>query len=72
MLEYKDYCSTVEYSAVDNILHGKVLGIRGLISYEGDSLHSLKEDFEGAIADIFAFAHSGTHVLIIAKKKLIF
>jgi len=51
MLEYKDYCGTVEYSAADNVLHGKVLGIRGLISYEGDSLQSLKEDFEGAIDD---------------------
>jgi predicted HicB family RNase H-like nuclease len=51
MLEYKDYCGTVEYSAVDNVLHGKVLGIRGLISYEGDSLQSLKDDFEGAIDD---------------------
>jgi predicted HicB family RNase H-like nuclease len=51
MLEYKDYCGTVEYSAADNVLHGKVLGIRGLISYEGDSLQNLKEDFEGAIDD---------------------
>ena len=51
MLEYKDYCGTVEYSAADNVLHGKVLGIKGLISYEGDSLQTLKEDFEGAIDD---------------------
>ena len=49
VIEYKDYCGTVEYSAADNVLHGKVLGIRGLISYEGDSLQSLKEDFQGAI-----------------------
>jgi len=51
MLGYKGYCGTVEYSAADNILHGKVLGIKGLISYEGNSLQSLKEDFEGAIDD---------------------
>jgi predicted HicB family RNase H-like nuclease len=51
MFEYKGYYGTVEYSATDNILHGKILGIRGLISYEGDSLQSLKEDFEGAIDD---------------------
>ena len=49
VMEYKDYCGTVEYSAADDVLHGKVLGIRGLISYEGDSLQSLREDFQDAI-----------------------
>lgn len=51
MLEYKGYYGTVDYSAADNVLFGKVLGIRSLISYEGDSLQQLKEDFEGAIVD---------------------
>jgi len=51
VLEYKGYYGTVEFSAVDNILFGKVLGIKGLISYEGESIQSLKKDFEGAIDD---------------------
>ena len=51
LMEYKGFFGTVEYSAVDNILFGKVLGIKGLISYEGNSLQSLNEDFEGAIDD---------------------
>ena len=51
MLEYKGYCGTVEYSAADNILFGKVLGINGLISFEGDNIKSLKKDFEGAVDD---------------------
>jgi predicted HicB family RNase H-like nuclease len=50
-LEYKGYSGTVEYSAADNILFGSVLGLKGLISYEGSSVQSLKEDFEGAIDD---------------------
>jgi len=49
LLEYKGYQGTVEYSAGDNILHGKVVGIRGLISYEGESLASLQSDFREAI-----------------------
>jgi len=49
VLEYKGYSGTVEYSMVDNILFGKVLGIRGLISYEGDSVESLRQDFEEAV-----------------------
>ena len=51
VMEYKGYCGTVEYSATDDILFGKVLGIRGLISYEGNSIESLREDFEGAVDD---------------------
>ena len=51
LLEHKGYYGTVEYSAADKVLFGKVLGINGLISYEGDSIQSLKGDFEGAIDD---------------------
>lgn len=51
LIEHKGYYGTVEYSAPDNVLYGKVIGIRGLISYEGTSLQALKEDFEGAIDD---------------------
>jgi len=30
LMEYKGFFGTVEYSAVDNILFGKVLGTKGL------------------------------------------
>ena len=49
-IEYKGYLGTVEFSN-DNILFGKVLGINGLISYEGNSVQDLKNDFEGAVDD---------------------
>ena len=49
VLEYKGYCGSVEFSATDNILFGSVIGIDGLISYEGDNVQSLKDDFEGAV-----------------------
>jgi len=51
MLDYNGYSGTVEYSTSDNVLFGKVLGIKGLISYEGDSLQALKEDFKNAVDD---------------------
>ena len=50
-IEHKGYLGTVEYSAEDNILFGQVLGIRGLISYEGSSIEQLKADFAEAIDD---------------------
>ena len=51
MLEYKGFYGTVEFSENDNVLFGKVIGINSLISYEGDSVKSLREDFEGAVDD---------------------
>jgi len=51
LMEYKGFFGTVEYSDSDNVLFGKVIGINGLISYEGDSVNSLKKDFENAIDD---------------------
>ena len=51
VLEYKGYCGTVEFSAEDNVLFGRVIGINGLISFEGESVKSLKEDFENAVEE---------------------
>ena len=51
LMEYKGYFGTVEFSATDGVLFGKVIGVSGLISFEGDSVSSLKSDFEGAIDD---------------------
>ena len=49
MLEYKGYYGTVELSGTDNVLFGKVIGVNSLISYEGDSVQSLRDDFQGAV-----------------------
>jgi predicted HicB family RNase H-like nuclease len=49
LLEYKGYSGSVEYSATDDIMYGKVLGIRSLLSYQGDSVKSLRKDFEDVI-----------------------
>lgn len=48
-LEYKGYHGTVEFSAVDKILFGKVVGINSLISFEGHSIDELQKDFQGAV-----------------------
>jgi len=48
-LEYKGYTGSIEYSKEDGQLYGKVLGIRGLISYEGDTGKNLEADFINAI-----------------------
>ena len=51
-LRYKGYTGSVEYSAEDGCLYGKVQGLQGtLISYEGNSVEEIREDFEGAVDD---------------------
>ncbi|MCM1101471.1 MAG: type II toxin-antitoxin system HicB family antitoxin [Clostridium sp.] len=49
LLSYKNYNGTVEYSKEDNCLFGKVLGIRSLLSYEGDSVKELEQDFRQVV-----------------------
>jgi len=48
-LEYKGYSGSIEYSEEDGLLYGQVLGIRGLISYEGETGKELEKDFKEAI-----------------------
>ena len=48
-IEYKGYYGSVDYSAEDDILFGSVIGVRGLISYEGKSIDELKENFKEAV-----------------------
>ena len=48
-LEYKGYTGSIEYSKEDGLLYGKVLGIKGLISYEGATGNKLEADFMDAI-----------------------
>jgi predicted HicB family RNase H-like nuclease len=48
-LEYKGYIGSIEFSAEDKLLYGKVLGINSLISYEGKTGIALERNFKAAI-----------------------
>lgn len=50
-IEYKGYVGSIEFSEEDALFFGKVMGIRSLISYEGENAHDLIEDFHGAVDD---------------------
>lgn len=54
-MNYKNYTGTVEYSSEDDCLYGKVLGVKGMFSYEGQSIAELKEDFHHAVDEYLAF-----------------
>jgi predicted HicB family RNase H-like nuclease len=48
-LEHKGYTGTIEYSKEDDLLYGKVIGIKSLISYEGKTGKLLEKDFKNSI-----------------------
>lgn len=48
-LEYKGYSGSIEYSDEDQLLFGKVLGVKGLLSYEGQTGKDLETDFKEVI-----------------------
>ena len=48
-LKYKKFVGTVQFDADDRILHGHVLGINDVISFEGSSVAELEQDFKAAI-----------------------
>jgi predicted HicB family RNase H-like nuclease len=51
LLTYKGYLGTVDYALAGNLFFGKVVGIDGLISYEGADIDRLTKDFNDAIDD---------------------
>ncbi|MBB6146245.1 putative HicB family RNase H-like nuclease [Silvibacterium bohemicum] len=54
-LEYKGYSGSVLYSADDKILHGRVIGIRDAITYEGTNVRGLEKNFRAAVDEYLQF-----------------
>jgi predicted HicB family RNase H-like nuclease len=54
-LQHKGYSGSVLYSAEDEMLHGRVLGIRDTISYGGTTVKSLRKNFRDAVDEYLRF-----------------
>jgi predicted HicB family RNase H-like nuclease len=54
-LNYKGYAGNVVFSEEDAVFHGKVTGIKALISFEGDSVAALTKDFQDAVDEYLNF-----------------
>ncbi len=52
---YNGYHGSIEYSAEDDCLHGRLLNIDDIISYEGNSLAKIKAAFREAVDDYLAY-----------------
>lgn len=51
MLEYKGFFGSVEFSAEDGVLHGRLEFIRDLVTYEGKNAKGIKAAFQEAVDD---------------------
>jgi predicted HicB family RNase H-like nuclease len=56
-LKYKDFVGVVGYSAENEVFHGKIEGIDGLVTFEAENSKDLKRAFEDAVNDYIAFCN---------------
>ena len=57
-LKYKDYFGNVFFSEEDGVFHGKVQGITDSISFEGESVKELTEDFHNSVDEYLEYCLS--------------
>jgi predicted HicB family RNase H-like nuclease len=51
ILEHKGYVGSVEFNADDKVFYGKILGIKDLVTFEGESVSELEHAFQEMIED---------------------
>lgn len=55
MTEYKGYAGNVEFDPDAEILHGEVLGIRDVVTFEGRSVPEVLQAFRDSVDDYLEF-----------------
>jgi predicted HicB family RNase H-like nuclease len=54
ILRYKGFMGSIEISLEDDCLHGKLLLINDLVTYEARTPNQLQAEFESAVEDYLA------------------
>lgn len=54
-LEYKGYCTKIEFDADAMLLHGKIEGINDLVTFECEDSSRIEAEFHAAVDDYLAF-----------------
>ena len=57
-LKYKDFIGSVNFSEEDEVFYGKIEGINALVTFEGNSVVTLKKAFKEAVSDYLEFCKS--------------
>jgi predicted HicB family RNase H-like nuclease len=55
MLEYKGYAGIVELDSEAHMLHGRVIGLRDVVTFEGRSVDEVERAFRESVDDYLAF-----------------
>ena len=55
VLKYKGYSAIIEYSAEDQVLHGKIDGIRDMVDFSSESATEIEKEFQTAVDEYLAF-----------------
>jgi predicted HicB family RNase H-like nuclease len=50
-MTYRGYTASVKFSARDRVFHGRLDGIRDIITFQGASVEELETGFRGAVDD---------------------
>lgn len=55
MMKYKGYAGKVEFDADAGLLHGEVVGIRDVVTFQGKSIEEVQRAFKDSVDDYLAF-----------------
>jgi predicted HicB family RNase H-like nuclease len=55
MMQYKGYIGKVEFDSDAGILHGEVVGIRDVVTFQGKSIDEVRQAFRDSVDDYLAF-----------------
>ena len=55
MMHYKGYYGKVEFDADAGLLHGEVVGIRDVVTFQGKSVKEVEQAFKDSVRDYLAF-----------------
>lgn len=53
-MNHKGYTARIEFDERDNLFVGRILGLRAIISFHGQTVKELRKEFEHAINDYLA------------------
>ena len=55
VMEYKGYCTKIEFDADALVLHGKIEGINDLVTFESADASKIEAEFHAAVDDYLDF-----------------
>jgi len=72
LLNYRGFSGSVEFSKEDNVFYGKLLGIKGLVLYEGDTIDELIQGFREMTDEYIDFCERNDMPLPMQDKTSVF